>query len=93
MSREKAKLSYRWMPAVNRRWATSKGRLIRDEETGEPFRVPCCPGCMAQIVDRDGVPLTDADLSRRKHTCARLRRPPLAGRQIRAGPVSPWPTT
>ena len=53
-----------------RRWAVSKGRLVRDEETGEPFRVPCCLGCTAQIVDKDGVPLTDADLNRRKHTCA-----------------------
>ena len=70
MSREKAKLSYRWMPAVIQRWAVSKGRLLRDEETGEPFRVPCCPDCTAQIVDKDGVPLTDADLNRRKHTCA-----------------------
>ena len=70
MSREKAKLSYRWMPAVIQRWATSRGRLIREEETGEPFRIPCCPDCTAQIVDKDGVPLTDADLNRRKHTCA-----------------------
>ena len=70
MSRERAKLSYRWMPAVIERWAVSGGRLIRDEETGEPFRVPCCPDCTAQIVDKDGVPLTDADLNRRKHTCA-----------------------
>ena len=70
MSREKAKLSYRWMPAVIQRWAVSKGRLLRDEETGEPFRIPCCPDCTAQIVDKDGVPLTDADLNRRKHTCA-----------------------
>ena len=70
MSRERAKLSYRWKAAVIYRWATSRGRLIRDEETGEPFRVPCCPVCTAQIVDRDGVPLADADLNRRKHTCA-----------------------
>ena len=70
MSRERAKLSYRWMPAVIERWATSKGRLVRDEETGEPFRVPCCPDCTAQIVDKDGVPLTYADLNRRKRTCA-----------------------
>ena len=70
MSREKAKLSYRWMPAVTQRWAVSKGRLLRNEETGEPFRVPCCPDCTAQVVDKDGVPLTDADLNRRKHTCA-----------------------
>ena len=83
MSREKAKLSYRWMPAVTLRWAVSGGtedrpaRLIREEETGEPFRVPCCPDCTAQIVDKDGVPLTDADLNRRKRTCARLRLLPL----------------
>ena len=70
MSRERAKLSYRWSPAVAKRWAASGGRLIRDEETGEPFRVPCCPICSAQIVDKDGVPLTDEDLSRRKRTCA-----------------------
>ena len=70
MSREKAKLSYRWKAAVIERWATSKGRLIRIEETGEPFRVPCCPDCTAQVVDKDGVPLTEKVLNRRKHTCA-----------------------
>ena len=75
MSRERAKLSYRWQPAVIQRWATSKGRLVRDEETGEPFQVPCCPDCTAQIVDKDGVPLTDADLNRRKHVCPDCRAP------------------
>ena len=69
MSRERAKLSYRWKAAVTYRWAKSKGRLIRLEETREPFRVPCCPDCTAQVVDKDGVPLTDADLNRRKRTC------------------------
>ena len=64
------KLSYRWSPAVAKRWAASGGRLIRDEETGEPFKVPCCPVCSAQIVDKDGVPLTDEDLSCRKRVCA-----------------------
>ena len=75
MSREKAKLSYRWKAAVIERWAVSKGRLVRDEETGEPFRVPCCPDCTAQVVDKDGVPLTDEDLNRRKHNCANCRAP------------------
>ena len=69
MSRERAKLSYRWRPAVVERWATTGGRLVRDEETGEPFRVPCCPDCHAQVVDRDGVPLTQKELARRKRTC------------------------
>ena len=75
ISRERAKLSYRWMPAVIERWATSRGRLLRDEETGEPFRVPCCPDCTAQIVDKDGVPLTHEDLNRRKHVCSGCRAP------------------
>ena len=69
MSRERAKLSYRWKAAVIERWAVARGRLVRDDETGEPFRVPCCPGCTAQVVDRDGVPLTFEVLNRRKHTC------------------------
>ena len=75
MSREKAKLSYRWQAAVIERWAVSKGRLVRDEETGEPFRVPCCPDCTAQIVDKDGVPLTNEDLNRRKRVCANCGSP------------------
>ncbi len=75
MSRERAKLSYRWNPAVVERWATAKGRLVRDEETGEPFRVPCCPDCNAQVVDKDGVPLTKADLSRRRRFCDHCRCP------------------
>ena len=69
MSRERAKLSYRWSPAVIQRWAAAGGRLVRDEQTGEPFQVPCCPRCYAQVVDKDGVPLTDAELSRKRRNC------------------------
>ena len=74
MSRERAKLSYRWKPALIERWATAGynghgGRLVRDEETGEPFKVPCCPSCYAQVVDRDGVPLTNEELRRKRRTC------------------------
>ena len=70
LSRERAKLSYRWQPAVVPRWATADGRLLRDEATGDPFRVPTCPGCASQVVTPDGVPLTDAELARRKRRCA-----------------------
>ena len=87
MSRERAKLSYRWKPAVVLRWATSGGWLLRDEETGEPFRVPRCPDCNAQIVDRDGVPLTNRDLSRRKRTCAVCGTAPLAGRLLQPSEI------
>ena len=69
LSRERAKLSYRWLPAVVERWATVSGKLIRDEETLDPFRVPCCPDCFVPIVDKDGLPLTLKDLARRKRSC------------------------
>ena len=75
MSRERAKLSYRWKPAVIQRWAVANGRLVRDEETGEPFRIPCCPVCNTQILDKDGVPLTYMDLNRRKRVCPHCRSP------------------
>ena len=70
MSRERAKLSYRWQAAYTERWATSRGVLIRVEETGDPFRVPCCPICASQIVDKDGVPLTAEEMGRKRRTCA-----------------------
>ena len=69
MSRERAKLSYRWLPSVVERWATVNGKLVRDEETLDPFRVPCCPDCFVPIVDKDGLPLTLKDLARRKRSC------------------------
>ena len=75
MSRERAKLSYRWKPAVIQRWAVAKGRLVRDEETGELFQVPCCPVCNTQIVDKDGVPLTYIQLNRRKQVCPNCNSP------------------
>ena len=92
MSRERAKLSYRWMPAIVERWATSEGRLVREEDTGEPFRVPCCPDCTAQIVDKDGVPLTYEELNRRKRGCARCGSPlwQADGSSLRRYPLSDY---
>ena len=70
LSRERAKLSYRWQPAVIERWAVANGMLLRDEETGEAIRVPCCPTCTVQIVDKDGVPLTAEEMSRKRRSCS-----------------------
>ncbi len=70
MSRERAKLSYRWRPSTIERLAVSDGKLARDQETGEPIRVPCCPDCFEQVVDRHGVPLAETALKRRKLRCA-----------------------
>ena len=75
MSRERAKLSYRWSPAVVQRWARARGRLVRDEETGDPFTIPCCPSCNLHVVDKDGVPLTQEEMSRKKRTCERCHGP------------------
>ncbi len=70
MSRERAKLSYRWRPSTIERLAVSDGKLARDQETGEPFRIPCCPDCFTQVVDRHGVPLAETALKRRKLRCS-----------------------
>ncbi len=39
------------------------------EETGDPARVPCRPVCAAQVLDVEGVPLSRADLSPKRHVC------------------------
>ena len=78
MSRERAKLSYRWRPATVERLAVSDGKVARDpassagqaKETGEPIRVPCCPDCFEQVVNRHGVPLAESTLKRRKLRCS-----------------------
>ena len=75
MSRERAKLSYRWLPATVERWAVAGGRLMRTEDAGEPFRVPTCPDCTAQVVDRDGAPLTAEELKRKRRSCTRCGSP------------------
>jgi len=68
LSRERAKLSYRWLPAVVERVAVSDGALICGED-GEPVRRICCPACFSEIADDDGVPLTLEDLVRKKRRC------------------------
>ncbi len=70
MSRERAKLSYRWRPATVERLAVSDGKLARDPETGDAIRIPCCPDCFEQIVDKHGVPLAEPALKRRKLRCS-----------------------
>ncbi|MBI4236574.1 MAG: DEAD/DEAH box helicase family protein, partial [Chloroflexi bacterium] len=75
LSRERAKLSYRWRPAVVPRWAVSGGRLLRDDETGEPYKLPCCPSCFSQVLDPDGIPVTLEELARKKHRCTACREP------------------
>ena len=73
LSREQAKLSYRWKPAIVAR-VVSDGRVLRGED-GLPVPRVCCPACFAPVVDDEGVPLEEADLRRKKLTCERCRSP------------------
>ncbi len=68
MSRERAKLSYRWRPAAVERWARADGRLARDDE-GRPVKLCSCPDCAAELLGRDGALLTERELGRRKRRC------------------------
>lgn len=67
VSRERAKLSYRWKPAVVSRLAPG-GRVVLDED-GHPLRRLCCPVCYTALFDREGLPLDLETLARKKHTC------------------------
>ena len=73
LSREQAKLSYRWKPATVTR-TVSESRVLRDEDRLPVPRV-CCPACFAPVVDDEGVPLEEADLGRKKLSCERCHSP------------------
>lgn len=73
LSREQAKLSYRWKPATAMR-VVNDGRTLRDED-GLPMPRSCCPACFAPVVDDEGVPLEEADLRRKKLSCQRCQSP------------------
>ncbi|HXH20629.1 MAG TPA: helicase-related protein [Dehalococcoidia bacterium] len=74
LSREQAKLSYRWSPAVVERLAVAGRRLLRGED-GEPVRRLCCPACFAPALDNEGLPLEREQLERKKHRCQACRGP------------------
>jgi hypothetical protein len=68
LSREQAKLSYRWSPATLERLAVVERRLLRDED-GDPLRRLCCPACFAPLLDDEGLPLELEQLERKKQRC------------------------
>jgi len=74
LSREKAKLSYHWTPAVLSRPDAAGGRVVRDEH-GDVARRNCCPGCWQTVLDDEGIPIDLAELGRRRHTCDRCGTP------------------
>ena len=84
MSRERAKLSYRWSPAVAKRWAASGGRLIRDEETGRAIQGPLLPRLhRANRGQGRGSPHGRGPVPQEAHLRP-LRFSPVASRQLRA---------
>ncbi len=60
ISRETAKLSYRWQAAyVNRLLVANK----------EGHRINCCPGCFRQILDKEGLPVPTKEIERKRTQC------------------------
>ncbi len=74
LSREQAKLSYRWKPAVAARHVVAGSAAARDEQ-GEVAALTCCPACFVPVVDDEGLPVEGVDLGRKKHTCQRCHAP------------------
>jgi len=68
LSRERAKLSYRWRAAVVEKLAVANSKLLRDED-GQPLRRLCCPACFAPALDDEGIPLEREGLQRKKRRC------------------------
>lgn len=68
LSRERAKLSYRWKPAA----ISIRRPLYRDEEDRRrpaAYSILACPACFREIRDREGIPLSITQLEKRKHKC------------------------
>ena len=74
LSREQAKLAYRWKPAVAARHVVAGSAAARDEQGGV-VALNCCPSCFSPIVDDEGLPLEEADLRRKKHACEHCHGP------------------
>ena len=73
MSRERAKLSYRWGPAVLTRWARDEEGLHRPPPEMQPYQVLACPQCAAEPMDGRGNPLSLAALRQKRTWCRHCR--------------------
>ena len=68
-SRERAKLGYRWVPAViPRPLRDARGGLSRGED-GRVLALLSCAACFAAVTDDEDVPLTWAELRTKKRRC------------------------
>ena len=88
MSREKAKLSYRWKTAVIERWAVSRGRAGSGRGDGEPLPGPLLPRLHGAGRGQGRSPPHRRRPEPPQAQLRRLRFPTLAGRQVRPQEVS-----
>ena len=75
MSREQAKLGFRWKPAYYKSLQTIHGRIAREQNTELPIYAPACVDCRAILEDNEGIPLTHRQLAKKKTSCGRCGAP------------------
>ena len=73
MSRERAKLSYRWKPAylLHYYWGANRPPTARHPEY--EYSYLSCPECYRMIADKDGVPMSETDMSKKRLTCSHCK--------------------
>ena len=69
LSREKAKLGFRWKPAFLDRINYRNGKAEYDEDNDRYHRANCCMECHAVLTDDEGVPLSEKQLKKKKTVC------------------------
>ena len=75
MSRERAKLSYRWKPSYLLHYTARGNRRPGNPRPGETHLWLSCPDCYRMIADKEGVPLSESDMSKKRLTCSRCNSP------------------
>jgi hypothetical protein len=68
-SRDRAKLSYRWVPAVIERRIRHSDEGVTATDDGKASRILCCPACFNPATDDEDVPFAWADLRAKRHRC------------------------
>ena len=75
VSRERAKLSFRWMPVYDLKIQREDGKILRDPETHAPFRAAHCIDCNAPQIDKEGLPRLPKYFESRRRYCSNCKSP------------------
>ena len=70
LGRERAKLSYQWRSAFNYKKILTEGK-----EERKIVKFICCPGCGAIVFDKDGIPVDQENVKKRKFVCEKCKEP------------------